>query len=269
MRKKVFMHIWVLIVVVGILLIANSNTAKAASKLEIKVNGSTTIRLTEWKVLDISVYYNGQDVTEMATISCSSSKPSILDVGDSSGSWLVLDPKRAGKSTVTITAEYLRPSYWDNEKNEYVSEIRTQGQTQCTINIQYFNSVRAQTCLMDYNTRNNTFIIKVKNLSNKKITILSKGAKALDCDYKKYDRKLRIKGKSKVVINPGQTKKISFKVIGKRTWYDHEDFEIRSYWKWGKKKYLVSVDSFEETRVKSGKKWKLIGCVDTGEEWSN
>lgn len=269
MRKKVFMHIWVLIVVVGILFIANSNTAKAASKLEIRVKSSMTVRLTEWESLDVSVYYNGQDVTGMATISCSSSKPSVLDVEADNNSWsysyLYLHPKKAGKSTVTITAEYLRPSYWDNEKMEYVSEIRAQGRTQCTVNVQPHKSLRAHACLIDYNTRSNTFIIKVKNISNKNITILSKGAKARDCDYKKFDRKLRIKGKSKVVIKPGQTKTIRFKVIGKTTWYDFEDFEVRSYWKWGKKKYLVSVDSDEGVYIKRGKKWKDAGSVD--ERW--
>lgn len=273
MGKKVFMHIWVLIVVVGILFIANSNTAKAASKLEIKVNSSVSAKLTEFKTLNVTVYYNGRDVTNSTNIDFKSSNKSIAYIEDYDGnnnddeySTYTVYPKKTGKCVVTITAQYRpEPSYWDAEKSETVEEPVLRATAKCTVNVQPHKSLRAHACLVDYNTRSNTFIIKVKNISNKNITILSKGAKARDCDYKKFDRKLRIKGKSKVVIKPGQTKTIRFKVIGKTTWYDFEDFEVRSYWKWGKKKYLVSVDSDEGVYIKRGKKWKDAGSVD--ERW--
>lgn len=273
MKKKVFMHIWILMIVMCIAFGINSNTAKAASKLEIKVKKSISVRPTEHKAIKVSVYRDGKYISDIDSgeldIYYKVSNKSVVsvntdpeEVGDSE--YLGIYPKKAGKSVITITAIY-SSSYWDEEKQEefYKPELRTTAK--CTVNVQYFKSLRAHACLLDYDTRNNEFVIKVKNISNKNITILSNGAKARDCDYKSYDRKLRIKGKSKVVIKPGQTKKIRFKVIGRLTWYNHEDFEIRSYWKWGKKKYLVSIDSNEGAYVKSGKKWKWISYVD--EHW--
>lgn len=264
MKRNIFRHMLVLIFIMGIAFIAGGNNAKAASKLEIRVKKSITVRPTENKTIDISVYCNGEDVTWATDISYKVSNKSVakVDVTDTGElNCLAIYPKKPGKSVVTISATY-NPSYWDRDKGEEICEPELRAAAKCTINVQYYKSLRAHACLLDYNTRNNEFIIKVKNISNKNITIMSKGAKAQDCDYKKYDRKLRIKGKSKVVIKPGQTKKIRFKVIGKLTWYDHEDFEIRSYWKWGKKKCLVSVNSDEGAYVKSGKRWKWISYAD-------
>ena len=66
-----------------------------------------------------------------------------------------------------------------------------------------------------------------------------------------------------MVVKPGQEKVIKFKVIGSPTWWNEEDFQICSYWKWRGKKYWVSVhydnDDFGlEVFKKVGRKWKRI-----------
>ena len=131
------------------------------------------------------------------------------------------------------------------------------------VNVTGYNSFKANADIDDYNTSTNIFEMSVTNLSNKKIVIYSKDAMAYDDDYRTYDRRLRLKNKSKVVVKPGQEKVIKFKVIGSPTWWNEEDFQICSYWKWRGKKYWVSVhydnDDFGlEVFKKVGRKWKRI-----------
>ena len=58
------------------------------------------------------------------------------------------------------------------------------------------------------------------------MTIIRKGSKAINEDYKSYDR--YIKPNANVTINPGKTKRIKFYVSGSNTWPDVDSFEIRS-----------------------------------------
>lgn len=77
--------------------------------------------------------------------------------------------------------------------------------------------------LYDYNTRNNYFVVKIKNKGKKTLTITS-GIKVRDIDYKSFDRKIRLK--KKVKIKSGKTKKVRFYVKGKPTWYNASDFTL-------------------------------------------
>ena len=261
--KKIILSI---IVIVGFIFIFNEQIVQAESNLEIKVKETVSVKLTDYKKVNVRVYYNGEDVTEDAKLSFSSSKKSIVrveemeDEDDFYVNGFEAWPKKAGKSTITITAKY-RPSHWDDDELEEVYDGETITATsKCVVKSQYYSSIRAHADLINYNTRNNTFTIKVYNISNKKIKIMSSGAMAFDDDYTAYDRKICLAGgKSSVTIKPGQTKKVKFKVIGNTTWYNYNDFQICSYWKWGNKKYWVSVMPGEDTWVKSGKKWKWIG----------
>ena len=104
--------------------------------------------------------------------------------------------------------------------------------------------------LIDYSTRSNKFTVMVRNYSSKPVKILSNGAKAINYDYKVFDRSLRISGKNSVVIKPGKTKRISFKASGKSTWYDVESFYIRCKCKYGKKTAEIRIYSSDsETSV--------------------
>lgn len=91
--------------------------------------------------------------------------------------------------------------------------------------------------LTRYNTRSNCFTVKYKNYNKKALTIYSYNAKAIDDDYKSFDRNLQIKGRNRVVIKPGKTKKIKFKVLGRVTWYDKEDYYIYFDFKYDGKRY--------------------------------
>lgn len=94
--------------------------------------------------------------------------------------------------------------------------------------------------LIDYDTRDNAFYIEVKNTGRKTISIYSTNAKAIDADYKSYDRKLKLSGgKTYIKIAPGKTKEIRFKVIGSVTWWDPEDFKVRYTLKCDGKSYTA------------------------------
>ena len=100
--------------------------------------------------------------------------------------------------------------------------------------------------------------MSVTNHSKKAIVIYSKGAVALDADYKSFDRYVALTGgKTKIVIKPRQTKKIKRKVKGSVTWYNVKDFEIRAKWKYKGKIRWVSVD-YEYIMVYKKGKWKSI-----------
>ncbi len=107
--------------------------------------------------------------------------------------------------------------------------------------------------LVDYNTRNNYFTVKFKNVSNKTLTITS-GTKVEEDDYKSFDRKIRLK--KKVKIKPNQTQYVKFYVKGRTTWYDVSDFTLF---------YKFSFDG--KTYV--GRTWDGNTSYKTGKSWYN
>lgn len=100
----------------------NANTVQAESNLEIKVEKSVSVKLADTKGVKVRVYYRGKDVTEKAKLSYSSSDKSIVKVSecddyDYGYVGFEVRTKKAGKSTVTITAGY-NPSRWGDEAEE-------------------------------------------------------------------------------------------------------------------------------------------------------
>lgn len=77
-----------------------------------------------------------------------------------------------------------------------------------------------------YYTRDNYFEVKVKNLRSSNLTIVRKGAKVINYDYKEYDR--NIKSGDNIVVKPGETKYIRFYIKGSYTWYDYKDFDLHA-----------------------------------------
>lgn len=121
-----------------------------------------------------------------------------------------------------------------------------------TINVTYMKPDMAA-LIYDYDTRNNYFIVKIKNNSSKTMTVLSGTTKVLDCDYKSYDRKVKLS--KSYTIKPGKTKTVKFKVQGSTTWPNHNDFTLYYYFKLDGKKYYAKADSFVVTKYKTGSKW--------------
>lgn len=258
----------------GILFFLSENQeVRAEDNLKIIVKNQTKVKLTGYKKVKVKVYYNGEDVTKKTEISFKSSNKSIVktrnwenDDFETVGfeAWLC----KVGKCSIRIKAKYC-PAECDDEydeMDEYEGIDNTVDEHKdttlscskvCNVKVEYYKSIRAQADVVGYNTRSNIFTIKVKNISNKSIRVLSNKAYAFDDDYKSFDRRLKvIKGS---VIKPGKTVKVKFKVLGSVTWYNEQDFQICSYWKWGGKKYWVTVMPGEETWRKSGKKWVWIG----------
>ncbi len=78
--------------------------------------------------------------------------------------------------------------------------------------------------ITQYVTRDNYFEVKVENYRPSDITIIRKGAKVVDDDYKEYDR--NIKSGDNIVVKGGQTKTIRFYINGDYTWPDYKDFTL-------------------------------------------
>ena len=103
----------------------------------------------------------------------------------------------------------------------------------------------------DYATRDNYFVVKVKNNSSSPITIIRNGGKVKNVDYKSYDR--NIKG-GNVTVKPGKTKYVRFYLKGSNTWYDYSDFTLYSKIRYEGKTYEWHVWD-EDSVYKKNKKW--------------
>lgn len=169
--------------------------------------------------------------------------------------------ERIGKSKVSL---FTMCSVYKDNDDGITSSTETYDGT-CTFNVivSGYNSIKTSgLALYSYDTRNNVFDIEITNLSNKTIRIYSKGARSYDCDYTKFDRKLKLTGKRKYVdIKPGKHKYVHFKVKGRTTWWNVKDEEIHFNVKWGKKKYTLCAD-YEGIYKWSKKKWISINKDD-------
>lgn len=166
--------------------------------------------------------------------------------------------ERIGKSKVYLYA--LCHIYQENDTS---GEELYEGSCSFNVVVSGYNSIKTSgVALYSYDTRNNVFDIEITNLSNKTIRIYSKGARSYDCDYTKFDRKLKLTGKRKYVdIKPGKHKYVHFKVKGRTTWWNVEDEEVHFKVKWGKKKYTLCADC-EGIYKWSKKRWISINKDD-------
>ena len=129
---------------------------------------------------------------------------------------------------------------------------KSEGKTyKCTIHVVkprlYFYAA-----IDEYKTRDNYFIVKMSNYSDKKMVITS-GIKVRHDDYKFLDRKLRLK--KKVTIKPGKTKYVRFYAKGGNTDTDIFAFALKYKFKFNGKTYQGSVRG-DSSKYKSGGKWK-------------
>lgn len=249
--NKFIKFILSIFVISGTVFMMDASTAQAGSDLEIKVEKSVSVRIAGAKGVKVKVYYRGKDVTEKSKLSYSSSNKSIVKVSecdDYDYDYIGFEAraKKAGKSTVTITAGY-DPLRWGDEAEEgYGGEIST-ATAQCVVRSKYYSSIYVRHEVTDYNKRSNILTFKVYNISNKKIKIMSAGAGIQYNDCTSDDAKVRLAGgKSSVTIKPGQTKKVKFKILGDpmpSNYYNDRYIGIYSYWKWGNKRKYVSLMS--------------------------
>lgn len=92
--------------------------------------------------------------------------------------------------------------------------------------------------ITEYRTRHNTISVHIENNGKVNLTILSKDAKLIDYDYTSFDRNLCLaNGASSIVIKPGKSKTVKFKVIGNTTWPGTDRKKIRIYMNYDGKTY--------------------------------
>lgn len=223
--------------------------AEAKADLTIKVSKSISAKIEDERTVNVKVYYQGRNVSRYADLYFRHSNKSVATIEDE-----IIDPAfsfhalKKGTDVVTITAKY-KPAL-----KRTVSAKAT-----CKITVKPYESLRAKARLTAYDTRDNYFTVEVKNISNRTMKILSKDSWAYEDHYESFDRELRLLGSSSsVTISPGQKKTVYFKVIGRETWYDYEDFQVGSYWQWGGKTYWVTVYPNGEVWRKVGNDWKWI-----------
>lgn len=122
----------------------------------------------------------------------------------------------------------------------------------CTVNV-VRRSPNFSGYIEYYYTRNNYFSVRIKNMGDASLTILPSGAKAKNFDYRSFDRNLKV---STTSIKPGATKTLKFKVQGRTTWYDYEDFWITYQFKYDGKTYTGNFYSDPEySEFKNGGKY--------------
>lgn len=218
------------------------------AELTISCHKSVTMKDTGLKAVYPTVYYGDEDVTDYADYKVKASKKNLVDIDASDisidGYFYLSGNKKAGKCKITVTAKYMGQSC----STSFVLKLKS------TLK----KNLYVLGDLYSYNTRNNTFKMYLTNRSKKQIKIYSKGAVALDDDYYSFDRNVKLsKNRKTIKIKSGQCKAISWKVIGRTTWYDVEDFEIHFKCKYKGKVSWLSVQG-ETVYIWKKKKWKKL-----------
>ena len=107
--------------------------------------------------------------------------------------------------------------------------------------------------LTGYNTRDNYFTIRFKNNTKKNFTIQKGTTLVTECDYKVFDRHVKLSNSYNV--KPGKTIVLKFYVQGNLTWPDYSCFTLHYYFKFDDIKYYAKTDA-GDSWYKSSKGWK-------------
>lgn len=218
------------------------------AELTISCHKPITMKDNGLKKVHAKVYYGGEDVSEFADFKVKASKKNLVDIdtadSDMEDYFYLEGNGKAGKCKITVTAKYKGQTCSDSFILKIKSTLKK--------NLYVIGN------LDNYNTRSNVFGMSLTNRSQKPITIYSKGAVALDEDYVSFDRNLKMtKSRKKITIKPGKSKAISWKVLGKITWYKVGDFEIHFKCKYKGKVSWLSVKG-SSVYIWKNKKWKKL-----------
>lgn len=145
------------------------------------------------------------------------------------------------KVKVTFSNKKVTSDWWMKQNGEIHIWCESKGTSTVTIELSNGKRYKCEVTvkpgdpnfvavLYDYNTRDNYFVVRIRNLSSHKLTIIRKGAEVRDVDYKTYDRS--VSSTSDIVIDPGKTKKVKFYLNGNTTWYDYTDFTLYAKFKY-------------------------------------
>lgn len=106
----------------------------------------------------------------------------------------------------------------------------------CTIKV-FIQQPNFNAKIVRYNTRDNYFVVKFKNVSDKPVTIKASNMKLLNVSYKSFDRNLCFPYNRDFVLNAGETREVPFHVKGSVTWYDYTDYTLYYYFVFDNQKY--------------------------------
>lgn len=223
-------------------------TKVSDAKLTISCHKSITMKDTGLKKVCPDVYYGDEDVSEYAKIKVKTNKKNLVDIDtsdlDIDGYFYLGGNYKSGKCKITVTAKYKGQTCSDSFTLNIKSTLK--------------NNLYVLGDLFRYNARSNIFKMSLTNRSKKQITIISKGAVALDDDYASFDRNVKMtKNRNKIVIKPGKSKTISWKVLGNTTWHKVGDFEIHFKCKYKGKVCWLSVQEESVYIWKKGK-WRKM-----------
>lgn len=123
----------------------------------------------------------------------------------------------------------------------------------CKVNVVYRNP-NFGAVVTGYNTRNNYFTVKFRNLEKRAVIIQPYNAKVEHVAYKTYDRYLRLPNNKPIYIRPGKNVYVRFYVRGKVTWYDYSRYTLCYKFTYDGKTYDGHVWD-EDSVFKRGKSW--------------
>ena len=116
-----------------------------------------------------------------------------------------------------------------------------------------------------YNTRNNYFTVKFRNLEKRPVIIRPYNAKVEHVAYKTYDRYLYLPNNKSIYIRPGKNVYVRFYVRGKVTWYDYSRYTLCYKFTYDGKTYDGHVWD-EDSVFKRGKNWYYT-FWQSSEDW--
>lgn len=290
--KKVILLFSIILHGLCIVNVLSTKEVYASGNLKVVTKKKVNLKLGNYKIIKIKVYYDGMNVSNYAKIKIKNKKRKVCKAKETfnytSKAYKNIDVRvnGLGKSIVSYTAFY--NPIWKYDKYEIESEIddlmdeheeyatREEAEKafydahpeienklykktiKCIYRVKPYTDLRVGAYLDDYDPNKNVFYMYVYNLSNKTIVINSNDAMVYEEKYKGFDRSVRIAGgKKSVSIKPGEDKTISFKVVGEETSWDVDGYHLYSYWSWGNKSYLVQVSS-RYALAYIDNKWKVI-----------
>ncbi len=108
--------------------------------------------------------------------------------------------------------------------------------------------------LIQYNTRDNYFVVNFNNKSGKPITIYPSNAKVEHTAYRVYDRYLSLASGNAIIIPAGASQNVIFYVQGDLTWYDRTRYTLFYQMGFDGSQYEAHV-WWSDSVYKRGEKW--------------
>ena len=194
--------------------------------------GEYTFTIKNTSDCDLSVNFNTIGYSKKGTVANISNSVSVK-----SGDWVKIGKITEGLPLATVT--YTNNGIISDYDVEADGSVYILTEKKGTINVstklsngkQYTTKLNVTSgepnfmaTVTGYNTRDNYFTVKIKNLRKNDLTIIRKGGKVENVDYKSFDRWIQADGD--VTIKYGETKTVRFYLKGSTTWPACNDYTL-------------------------------------------